>query len=64
MSATLAGEVDTYGLTGSYHFDVWSLDSSYTVSTPERPVAGNARAERVSVAVVLGCRRVRRLSCS
>jgi hypothetical protein len=50
-AATLAGEVNTFGLTGSYHFDVWSLDSSYAISTPERPVAGNASAERVSAAL-------------
>lgn len=46
-AATLVGEVNTYGLTGSYHFDVWSLDSSYRSSTPERPVSGNASAEDV-----------------
>jgi hypothetical protein len=50
-AATLAGEVNSFGLTGSYHFDVWSLDSSYAISTPERPVAGYASAERVSAAV-------------
>jgi hypothetical protein len=50
-AATLAGEVNTFGSTGSYHFDVWSLDSSYTVSTPVRPVAGFASAERVSAAL-------------
>ena len=32
-AATLVGEVNTFGLTGSYHFDVWSLDSSYRMST-------------------------------
>jgi hypothetical protein len=46
-AATLAGEVNTYGRTGSYHFDVWSLDSSYAHSTAERPLSGNASAERV-----------------
>jgi hypothetical protein len=50
-SATLVGDVNTFGLTGSYHFDVWSLDSSYTASTPERSVAGNASAERVNAAL-------------
>jgi hypothetical protein len=50
-AATLAGDVNTFGLTGSYHFDVWSLDSSYATTTRERPVAGNAWAERVSAAL-------------
>jgi hypothetical protein len=47
-TATVAGEVNTFGLTGTYHFDVWSLDSGYAVSTPRRAVAGSASAERVS----------------
>jgi hypothetical protein len=47
-AATLAGELNTYGLTGSYHFDVWSLDSSYAISTGEQPAAGNASVQRVS----------------
>jgi hypothetical protein len=50
-AATLAGDVNTMGSTGSYHFDLWSLDSSYRVATPERPVAGNESAERVSAGV-------------
>jgi hypothetical protein len=50
-AATLAGELSTYGLTGTYHFDVWSLDSSYAISTGERPVAGNTSTERVSAAL-------------
>ena len=48
----MAGEVSTFGLTGSYHFDVWSLDSAYAVSTPKRPVSGSAGVERVGA--VLG----------
>jgi hypothetical protein len=48
-SATLAGELDTFGLPGSYHFDVGSLDGVYRVSSAERSVAGNAGAERVGV---------------
>jgi hypothetical protein len=48
---TLAGKVNTFGQTGSYHFDVWSLDSSYMSTTAERPVAGNASAEQVSAAL-------------
>jgi hypothetical protein len=50
-AATVAGDVDTFGLPGSYHFDVWSLDSSYKRSTAERPAAGYASAERVSAAL-------------
>jgi hypothetical protein len=50
-AATLAGDVNTMGSTGSYHFDVWSLDGPYRVSTPGRPVAGNESAERVSAAL-------------
>jgi hypothetical protein len=50
-AASLAGEINTFGLTGSYHFDVWSLDSAYTSSTAERPVSGSAGAERVSAAL-------------
>lgn len=50
-AATLVGEVNTAGQTGSYHFDVWSLDSSYAITTAERPVAGLASAERVSAAL-------------
>lgn len=49
-SMTLGGSVNTFGKTG-YHFDVWSLNSSYTSSTPERPAAGSASAERVSAAL-------------
>jgi hypothetical protein len=49
--ATLAGEVNTFGLTGSYHFDVWSLDSGYAVSTPQQPASGSALAQRVSAAL-------------
>jgi hypothetical protein len=50
-AAMLAGDVNTFGLTGSYRFDVWSLDSSFATSTSERPVAGNASVERVSAAL-------------
>jgi hypothetical protein len=50
-AAVLAGDVNTFGLTGSYHFDVWSLNSSFAASTAEQPVAGNASVERVSAAL-------------
>jgi hypothetical protein len=50
-SAALAGELNTFGLPGSYHFDVSSPDGSYHASTAERPAAGNAGSERVSVPI-------------
>ena len=53
VSARLAGDVETFGLAGSYHFDVWSLDSGFRLSTPQTAAAGNALAERVN-AVVMG----------
>jgi hypothetical protein len=50
-AATLIGDVDTHGLTGSYHFELSSLDSSYSARTGELAVAGNASLERVSTLV-------------
>ena len=50
-AATLAGTVNTHGVAGSYHFEVWSLDSAFTRTTLERPAAGNATAEPVSALV-------------
>jgi hypothetical protein len=50
-SATLAGELNTFGLPGTFHFDVSSLDGTYRASTAERPAAGSAGAERVSVPI-------------
>ena len=50
-AATLAGTVNTHGAAGSYHFEVWSLDSAFTRTTLERPAAGNATAEPVSALV-------------
>ncbi len=50
-AATLVGDADTHGLTGSYHFEVTSLDSSYSSTTAELPLAGNASAERVTAPV-------------
>ena len=50
-AATLIGDLDTHGQAGTYRFDVRSLDSSYSVSSVERPVAGNDGVERVSVPV-------------
>ena len=50
-SATLTGELNTFGLSGSYHFDVRSSDGSYRTSTAEHPAAGNAGPERVSVPI-------------
>ncbi len=48
-AATLVGDADTHGLTGSYHFEVDSLDGSYSSTTAELPLASNAATERVSV---------------
>ncbi len=50
-TATLAGELNTVGLPGSYHFDVSAPDGSYRTSTVERAAAGNAGSERVSVPI-------------
>jgi hypothetical protein len=50
-SATLVGELNAFGLPGSYHFDVSSLDGSYRASTVERSGAGNIGAELVSVPI-------------
>jgi hypothetical protein len=50
-AATLVGDADTRGVTGSYHFEVTSLDSSYSSTTAELPLAGNASAERVTAPV-------------
>jgi hypothetical protein len=50
-SATLAGELNTFGLPGSYHFDVSAPDGSYRTSTAERLAAGNTGSERVSVPI-------------
>jgi hypothetical protein len=50
-SATLIGELNTFGLPGSYHFDVSSPDGSYRTSTAERAAAGNTGFERVSTPI-------------
>jgi hypothetical protein len=50
-AATLIGDANTYGLAGTYRFDVSSLDSSYQSSTAERAVSGHASAEQVSVPI-------------
>ncbi len=50
-SATLAGELNTFGLPGSYHFDVSSPDGLYQASTAERAAAGNTGSERVSAPI-------------
>jgi hypothetical protein len=47
-SAVLVGDIDTHGMAGTYHFDVSSLDSSYSIATGERPVAGGASVQRVT----------------
>ena len=50
-TATLGGELNTFGLTGSYRFDVWSLDSAYAVSIAERRPQATLGIERVSAAL-------------
>jgi hypothetical protein len=50
-AATLTGELNTFGLAGSYHFDVSSPDGLYQASTAERAAAGNAASERVSAPI-------------
>jgi hypothetical protein len=50
-TAMLVGDVDTHGVTGSYHFELSSLDSSYTTRTAESAVAGNATSERVTTPI-------------
>jgi hypothetical protein len=47
-AATVASSVDTYGLPGTYRFEVASLDSPYAITTPDRAVAG---AQPVSAAL-------------
>jgi hypothetical protein len=50
-SATLAGELNTFGLPGSYRFDVSSPDGLYQASTAERAAAGNTGSEHVSAPI-------------
>jgi hypothetical protein len=50
-AAMLVGDVDTHGVAGSYHFEVTSLDSSYSSATPELPLPGNVSVERVTAPV-------------
>ncbi|MCW2993517.1 MAG: hypothetical protein JWQ18_1012 [Conexibacter sp.] len=50
-AATLHGTVDTYGLAGTYRFDVTSLDSAYASSTDERPAPGGSGAQQVAAPV-------------
>lgn len=50
-AVTLAGDVETHGLTGTYRFDVSSLDGSYSSSTSDQLVSGQASVERVTAQV-------------
>jgi hypothetical protein len=50
-TATVAGTVDTHGLVGSYHFELSSLDSAYTVATAEQAAPGGVGVHGVSAAV-------------
>jgi hypothetical protein len=50
-TATVAGTVDTHGLVGSYHFELSSLDSGYTVATAEQAAPAGVGVHGVSAAV-------------
>jgi hypothetical protein len=50
-TATLNGTVDTRGAAGSYQFEVSSLDSAYTLTTPQRALSAATGARSVSEAV-------------
>jgi hypothetical protein len=47
----LAGEIDTHGLPGTYHFVISSLDSSYAGSTGDQAAPGGFAAERVTASM-------------
>jgi hypothetical protein len=49
--ATLMGGADTHGLTGSYRFELSSLNSAYSTTTPERPIPTAGGVQQVSAAV-------------
>lgn len=50
-TATLNGTVDTHGAAGTYQFEVASLNSAYTLVSPERPLSAATGARGVSEAV-------------
>jgi hypothetical protein len=50
-TATLNGTVDTHGTAGTYQFEVSSLDSAYTLVSPERGLSAATGARSVSEAV-------------
>jgi hypothetical protein len=50
-TATLNGTVDTHGAAGSYQFEVSSLDSAYTLVSPERALSAATGVRGVAEAV-------------
>lgn len=50
-TATLNGAVDTHGAAGTYQFEVSSLDSVYTLVSPERTLGAGTGARGVSEGV-------------
>ncbi len=51
VSANLLGELNTFGLPGTYQFEVSSTDGSYRASTAELPAAGNSGPQQVSTPI-------------
>jgi hypothetical protein len=49
--ATLMGGADTHGLTGTYHFELSSLNSAYSTTTPERPIPTGDGVQHLSATV-------------
>jgi IPT/TIG domain-containing protein len=47
-SATLVGSTDTHGLSGSYRFEVESLDKAYTANSVEQPTPAVNGLQRVT----------------
>jgi hypothetical protein len=47
-SATLVGSTDTHGLSGSYRFEVGSLDKAYAAQSDERPTPAVNGPQRVT----------------
>ena len=50
-AATLAGTVNTFGVAGSYHFSVASVDRSFALSTGERALSAVDGVQQVAVPV-------------
>jgi hypothetical protein len=50
-AATLVGSVDTHNATGTYHFEVASIDSAYTTVTGDRQAPAQNGAQQVTTPV-------------